>query len=128
VGQSFACDNNSVSRAFLWEKGKIVDLNSVISHGSDLQLLVAVSINNRGEIAGFGILPNGNEHAFLLVPCDDKHHGVEGCDHRMMEASARASVKATMHATPGTPGRRPIGLWRRGNRFHFPPPVIGQTN
>ena len=125
VGQSFACDG-SVSRAFLWENGKIVDLNGVISHGSDLQLLVAVSINNRGEIAGFGVLPNGNEHAFLLVPCDEKHHGVEGCDHSMMEASATASVKPTIHATPGR--RPPIGLWQRGNRFHFPRPVIGQTN
>jgi probable HAF family extracellular repeat protein len=126
VGQSFACDNNSVSRAFLWEKGKIVDLNSVISHESDLQLLVAVSINNRGEIAGFGVLPNGNVHAFLLVPCDDKQHGIEGCDHSMMEARATAFVKPTIHATPGH--RPPIGLWQRGNRFHFPRPVIGQTN
>jgi probable HAF family extracellular repeat protein len=125
VGRSFACDE-SVSHAFLWENGKIVDLNSLISHGSDLQLQMADDINNRGEIAGFGVLPNGDQHAFLLVPCDDKHSGVEGCDYSMMEASATASVKPTIHATPGR--RPPIALWQRGKRFHFPRPVIGQTN
>jgi probable HAF family extracellular repeat protein len=128
VGQSFACDG-SVSHAFLWENGKIVDLNSLISHGSDLQLQVAENINNSGEIAGFGVLPSGDQHAFLLVPCDDKHHGAEKCDYSMMEASDTASVEPTMHATPGAPGRRmPIAPWQRGNRFHFPRPVIGQKN
>jgi probable HAF family extracellular repeat protein len=125
VGFSATCDG-SVFHAFLWENGKIVNLNSLISLGSDMQLLVADNINNRGEIAGFGVLPNGDGHAFLLVPCDDKHPGVEGCDYSMMEASTTASVEPTIHATPGR--RLPIVLWRRGNRFHLPRPVIGQTN
>ena len=124
VGQSFACDG-SVSHAFLWENGKIVDLNSLISHGSDMQLQVADNINNSGEIAGFGVLPNGDGRAFLLVPCDDKHPGVEGCDYSMMEARATASVEPTIHATPGR--RLSITLWQRGNRFHFRRPV-GRTN
>ena len=128
VGRSFACDG-SVAHAFLWENGKIFDLNSLISDGSDLQLIVAGNINNNGEIAGIGVLPSGDQHAFLLVPCDSKHHGVEGCDYSMVEASATASVEPTIHATSGTPGRRlPIALWQRRNRFHFPRPVIGQTN
>jgi probable HAF family extracellular repeat protein len=125
VGVSFACDS-SVSHAFLWENGKIVDLNSLISQGSDMQLLAADSINNRGEIAGLGVLPNGDGHAFLLIPCDDKHPGVEGCDYRMMEASTTASVVPTKYATPGY--RLSIALRQRRNRFHFPRPVIGQTN
>jgi probable HAF family extracellular repeat protein len=125
VGVSAVCDG-SVLHAFLWENGKIVDLNSLISHGSDLQLQVAGNINGRGEIAGFGVLPNGDKHAFLLVPCDDKHHGVEGCDYSMVEASATASVDPTTHATPGW--RLPISLWQRGSRFRFPRPFIGQTN
>jgi probable HAF family extracellular repeat protein len=128
VGASDAACDGSVVRAFLWENGKIVDLNSLISHGSDMQLLVAGNINNRGEIAGLGVLPNGDGHAFLLVPCDGEHHGVEGCDYSMMEASATASVGPTIHATSGIPGRRlPIALWQRGSRFHFPRPVIGRT-
>jgi uncharacterized membrane protein len=97
-----------VSHAFLWENGKIVDLNSLISHGSDLQLQVAGNINNSGEIAGIGVLPNGDQRAFLLVSCDDKHSGVEGCDYSMMEASATAPVEPTIHTTPGC--RLPIAL------------------
>jgi probable HAF family extracellular repeat protein len=124
VGQSFACDG-SVSHAFLWEDGKIVDLNSLISHVSDMQLLAAADINNRGEIAGFGVLLNGDQHAFLLVPCDDKHPGLEDCDYSMVEASATASVGPTKHATPGR--RLPIALRQRVNRFHFRRPV-GRTN
>ena len=92
----------------------------------DLQLQVAGDINNRGEIAGFGVLPNGDRHAFLLVPCDDKHPRIEDCDYSMMEASATASVEPSKHANPG--GRLPIALWQRNNHFRFPRPVIGQTN
>jgi probable HAF family extracellular repeat protein len=125
VGQSFACDG-SISHAFLWENGKIVDLNRLISHRSHMELQVASNINKRGEIAGFGVLPNGDQHAFLLVPCNGEHYGVEGCDYGMVEASATASVEPTIHATPGR--RLPIALWQRGNRFHFPRPVLGRTN
>src|SRR5215469_12352318 len=122
VGQSFAC-NGPVSHAFLWENGEVVDLHSLISHGSDMQLLAAFNINDRGEIAGVGVLPNGDGHAFLLVPCNGEHQGVEGCDYSTVEANATASVEPAMHATPGP--RLPIALWQRGNRFHFPRPVIG---
>jgi len=124
VGFSATCDG-SVFHAFLWEDGKIVDLNSLISRGADLHLLQATNINDRGEIAGFGVLPDGDGHAFLLVPCDDKHPDVDGCDYSMMEASATASVEPTYT----TPRRRvAIALWQRRNRFHLPRPVIGQTN
>lgn len=122
VGVSAAC-NGSVLHAFLRDNGKIVDLNSLIASGSDMQLQVAGNINNRGEIAGFGVLPNGDQHAFLLVPCDDKHPGVERCDYGMVETSATAFVDPTIHATPV--GKLPIRLWQRRNRFHFPRPVIG---
>ncbi|MBZ5688976.1 MAG: hypothetical protein LAP86_28550 [Acidobacteriia bacterium] len=125
VGFSATCDG-SVFHAFLWEDGKIVDLNSLISRGADLHLLQATNINDRGEIAGFGVLPNGDVHAFLLVPCDESHHGVEGCDYSMIAVSTTTSVEPTIYATPGR--KLPIALWQRRNRFHFPRPVIGQTN
>jgi len=125
VGVSFACDS-SVVHAILWENGQIVDLNSLIPPGSDMQLQVANSINNRGEIAGVGVLPNGDGHAFLLVPCDDKHPGVVGCDYSMMEAGTTASVEPIKHAMPR--GRLPIVPWQRRSRFHFPRTVLGQTN
>jgi probable HAF family extracellular repeat protein len=54
-------------RAFLWDKGKMVNLNERIAPGSGWLLLVASRINNRGEILGRGYF-RGYIHAFLLQP------------------------------------------------------------
>lgn len=67
------------TRAFLWQRGKpMVDLNSLVSSNSGIYVTFAFTINDRAEIAGLGVLPNGDEHAVLLVPCasDDQ----SGCD------------------------------------------------
>jgi len=67
VGFSDDCAGNG--SAFLWEHGSLVDLNTlVISNPSGAQLTIALDINERGEIAAQGVLPNGDLHAFLLVP------------------------------------------------------------
>ena len=50
----------------------------LIPLGSSLQLLSAVYVAGDGEIAGNGVLANGNQHAFLLIPdgeCDDDCEG-----------------------------------------------------
>ena len=57
--------------AFLWEDaGPAIDLNSLVRPPSDLQLLDAQFINDRGEITGTAVLPNGDQHAYLLIPED----------------------------------------------------------
>ncbi|MBD0345012.1 MAG: DUF3466 family protein [Coleofasciculus sp. Co-bin14] len=58
---------NSVSRAVLWEKGSIKDLNSLIPSNSGWELNKARSINDKGQIVGSGTI-NGRTHAFLLTP------------------------------------------------------------
>lgn len=59
-------------RAFLWAKGKMVDLNSLLPGAcKDWTLVIAYGINNRGQIVGAGFVggyPNGVEHGFLLTP------------------------------------------------------------
>lgn len=70
VGISFPCDF-SESRAFLWQNGSIFDMNSLIPLGSSLYLVAPETINDRGEITGVGVDSDGNQHAFLLVPCSD---------------------------------------------------------
>lgn len=54
------------------------DLNTRIPADSGLQLVYARAINDRGEIAGIGVLPNGDLRAILLIPCDQQHAIMEG--------------------------------------------------
>jgi len=65
----------SVARAFLWEKGSMVDLNTLIPPNSGLQLVYAEAINDTGEIVGIGVPPGISPvhvealgHAFVLLP------------------------------------------------------------
>lgn len=75
----------------LWEDDKLYDLNSLIQANSGLAIGDVNFINDRGEIAATGVLPNGDEHAILLVPCDQDHPNVEGCDYSMVEGSGLTS-------------------------------------
>ena len=95
VGVSADC--NFVTRhAFLWEKGSMVDLNTLIPLGPGVQLNLAETINDRGEIAvngdppGCGVVEQCG-HAFLLIPCDENHPGVEGCDYSLADTAAAVS-------------------------------------
>jgi probable HAF family extracellular repeat protein len=56
------------AHAFLWQDGSMADLNTLIAPGSGVQLVVGLTINERGEIAAQGVLQNGDLHAFLLIP------------------------------------------------------------
>jgi probable HAF family extracellular repeat protein len=108
VGGSFACDG-SANAATLWHNGFMVDLNTLIAPNSVLHLDVALDINDRGEIAGQGSISNGDTHAFLLIPCDENHPGVEGCDYSLVDATAAQT------AAP----RIPSGMQRPSNFRRF---------
>jgi probable HAF family extracellular repeat protein len=96
VGPSFPCATGS-ENATLWEKGSAIDLNTFVPPGVDLHLTGDdIYINDRGDIAGTAVRSNGDVRAFLLIPCDEGHPNIEGCDYSPMEVSA----VATSHTTP----------------------------
>jgi probable HAF family extracellular repeat protein len=92
VGVSFDASGNIHS--FLWENGgPMVDLSTLIPPNSVLQPVVPFAINERAEIAGTGLLPNGDFHAFLLIPCDEGESDAEGCGSKPVEATTEAPVQ-----------------------------------
>ena len=86
VGETELCPGGADGDAFLSQDGKpMVDLNSLLVPGSELIVKSAAFINDRGEIAGAGVLPNGEQRAVLLIPCDGYHPDVEGCEYGEVE-------------------------------------------
>jgi probable HAF family extracellular repeat protein len=80
--------------AFLWEHGgPMVDLNTLVPPNPNLQLTLALYINDRGEIAALGTFSSGDRHAFVLIPCDENHAGVEGCDFDTVDAETAAQER-----------------------------------
>jgi probable HAF family extracellular repeat protein len=53
--------------ALIWKDKMPVDLNTLIPANSGWYLQAASSINDAGEIVGYGLI-NGNVHAFLATP------------------------------------------------------------
>jgi probable HAF family extracellular repeat protein len=100
VGYSEDC-SGSFGHAFLWENGHMTDLNAFVPVGSDLTLTVATSINDRGEIAAEGVLPNGDQRAVLLIPCNDEENDAGGCKGDEEVANAVAKItRASIAPTP----------------------------
>ena len=88
VGNAYPCNGN-FRDAFLWDDGTMYNLNDLIPPSSALHLVTGFSINDRGEIAGWGV-PSGvnpkdvffKGHAYLLIPCDDLHASCDDTQRR----------------------------------------------
>jgi probable HAF family extracellular repeat protein len=95
IGASFDADGNP--RAYVRKAGAsstMMDLNELVPADSPLYLLVSYSINDLGEIAGFGVDGNGDLHGFLVTPCDrDKDDSAIG-----EERTERPRVILSEHA------------------------------
>jgi probable HAF family extracellular repeat protein len=110
VGGSQNAECDPFTHAVLWENGQPgVDLNTLISAGSNLQLVAAYWINDRGEIVGVGHDPscpfedNCDGHAYVLIPCDENHLDVMGCDYSLVDAPvATENSRATVSSNPAT--------------------------
>src|SRR5260370_45735 len=116
VGSSQASDGmgscvNPFTHAFLWENGgPSVDLNALIPSNSTLQLTAAALINESGEIVGGGGPPRRTQtracnHAYVLIPCDENHPDIAGCDYSLIAAST--SVQPTQETQVSAPTSAP---------------------
>jgi probable HAF family extracellular repeat protein len=124
VGGTFSCPDGTHSRAFLWENGTMIDLNTLVPEGAPLKLVEAAAINDRGEIAGNGVPPGCGDgglcgHAFFLIPCDENHPGLEGCDYSMVEVPVGVTQPVPVIRNASKRALHP-SLTSRLTRFHFP--------
>jgi probable HAF family extracellular repeat protein len=63
--------------AFLWKNGIYTDLNTLISKDSGWYLTNATSINDSGQVTGYGVRTDTGElHAFLATPIEPDGDGV----------------------------------------------------
>jgi probable HAF family extracellular repeat protein len=101
VGSSFPCVSgpDGPARGFLWQNGLMTDLNTFVPPDSSLTLVNAGFINERGEIAGLGGLPDGNTHVVLLTPCGE---GTDGCMEAVEGAAAAPTIRSRSAATRTT--------------------------
>ena len=90
----------------------MIDLNTVISPGSGLQLTNALNINDRGEILAksipAGVTPIDDEdlgHVVLLVPCEEDRGD---CVNILVSASGAAQA---VSAPARTDVRQPRTMW-----------------
>ena len=99
-----SCDVNFSCRAFLWDHGVMMDLNTLVPLG--LYLTQAEGINDLGEIAGTAYdpsSPNVPTPAFLAVPTPAAQ--IAGDTMKMiLPANVRASLKRRLRL--GHPGDR----------------------
>ena len=123
VGPSFAAPGptGATPRAFLWADGKMYDLNALVPANSPLYLLIPYSINDSGQIAGFGADTNGDIHAFLATPCDRNHLESDWCKNDTDSEAAKADNVAARRTVVLSDARNLLQHRLRFNWFGIAP-------
>lgn len=74
VGSTF--NSQGWSRGFIWQDDVMTDLNTLIPEGSNLYIIAASNINERGQISGMATVLAGPDkdkiHAILLTPVNEE--------------------------------------------------------
>jgi len=106
ASQSAAGGCGEWTTAFLWENGgPSVDLNLLGgSSGAGVHLFAGFWVNGRGEIVAGGTPPTCAfaetcGHVYTLIPCDENHTDVEGCDYSEVDVTTEAPVRPATTAT-----------------------------
>jgi hypothetical protein len=75
-------------------------LNALVPSGSGVHLFAGFWANDGGEIVAGGSAPVCDMsatcgHAYVLIPCDENHPGIVGCDYSLVdEVTAAAQVRS----------------------------------
>lgn len=101
VGGSTDCSN--FLHAFLWQKGSMIDLNSFVPPSSNVVLTEGIAINDAGEIAVQGVLPDGTSHAVLLIPCGERDSACNDAHSTVRRSTS--TVRAAVRAMPWVAAR-----------------------
>jgi probable HAF family extracellular repeat protein len=80
IGDTGICGVGGGPNFYSQDAQPMVDINTLVLRGSDLQIVDLFSINERGEIAGAAVLPNGDAHAIVLVPADAEEIAAAGAN------------------------------------------------
>ena len=108
--------------AWIWQNGTMTDLNTLIPSGTPMYLLEALGVNRRGQITGYGLLPDGEIRGYVLTPCASAP-AAQVCDVNSPNAPAtgtspRASKATMLRPTTWRPnGRLGIITGSLGSRF-----------
>ena len=74
VGSTF--NSQGWSRGFIWRDNVLTDLNTLISEDSNLFIIAASNVNERGQISGMATVLTGPDmgkiHAILLTPANER--------------------------------------------------------
>jgi probable HAF family extracellular repeat protein len=97
AGTSFDASGNP--RVFLWQEGRMYDLNTLVQPNAPLYLLATGDINDRGEITGLACVLEGgacgNEiHAFVAIVAP----GSPGAVRERVAAAARPPMSAALRS------------------------------
>ena len=107
VGSTIDSDNNW-SHGFIWRNGVMTDLNTLISGDSNLSVISASNINERGQISGMATVVTvphaGDIHSILLTPVDASI-GRSMADFARTHPHSNLSGNACNHLRSFGPGR-----------------------
>jgi probable HAF family extracellular repeat protein len=108
VGNNFD-SNFNWSHGFIWQDGVLTDLNTLIPADSNLFIISASNINDRGQISGMATVLSGPRagdiDSYLLTPTD----GRMGAS---MADFARTHPQSTLHANACNHSLQRLGLGR----------------